>query len=257
MGSVLAELKSEREKRKVSLAQIAAETNISLYHLENLEEGRFGLLPGGMYNRAFLRAYCEALDLDAQDILDRFEEEVAAGKEQSSRPGKHVHRGKSVRISPIMIWSLMLLVSATGLFLNRKRITAAFAPYFSHEPVSIVRTTPPTPQPEAIPSLPQRPPPEPAPLPEPAGLRLEVTAREECWISVDHDGTRSLRKTLEPGEVQSFEAAERFSLILGNAGGVDLRINGKPARTLGTTGEVVKIEIDETSLRDLIAQETD
>ena len=221
MGSVLADLKSEREKRKISLAQIAAETNISLYHLENLEEGRFGFLPGGMYNRAFLRAYCEALDLNAQDILDRFEAEVAASQEKSSRPGRHVNHRKSARLSPIMIWSLMLLLSATGLFLNRKRITAAFAPYFSHEPVPIVRTAPiqpapPAPQPEAVPSLPQRPPPTP---PEAAGLRLEITASEECWISVDRDGTRALRKTLEPGEVQSFEAAERFSLILGNAGG--------------------------------------
>ena len=48
MGSVASDLKVERERRKITLAQIAAESRISRHFLESLEEGRFSELPGGL-----------------------------------------------------------------------------------------------------------------------------------------------------------------------------------------------------------------
>ena len=67
MNSLASELKAARERRNVVLSQIAEETRIGLRHLESLEEGRYSDLPGGIYNRAFIKAYCEFLNLDAQD----------------------------------------------------------------------------------------------------------------------------------------------------------------------------------------------
>ena len=85
-------------------------------------------------------------------------------------------------------------------------------------------------------------------------LSLEITATEECWISIDHDGTLAVRKLLEPGEVQSINAAERFVIRLGNAGGVTLKINGKPAKPLGKAGEVIDLLINKTNLPEYIDQ---
>ncbi len=85
-----------------------------------------------------------------------------------------------------------------------------------------------------------------------APLQLEIEATEKCWISVDRDGSPAVRKLLEAGEVQSFRADDRFYLIVGNAGGVHLKINGKPAKPLGKQGEVMKLLINEKNLPDLI-----
>ena len=59
---------------------------------------------------------------------------------------------------------------------------------------------------------------------------------------------------MDPGEVQRLYAAEQFFIIAGNAGGVQLKINGKPAKSLGKPGEVVKILINEKNLQDYLDQ---
>jgi hypothetical protein len=87
-----------------------------------------------------------------------------------------------------------------------------------------------------------------------SSLQLEVGVTEQCWVSVEQDGSRSFRKLMSPGEVQRLYAAEQFFIIVGNAGGVHLKINGKPARPLGKSGEVVKILINEKNLNDYLDQ---
>jgi cytoskeleton protein RodZ len=297
MGTVAAELKSEREKRKIPLSQIAAETRISLRHLESLEEGRFSDLPGGIYNRAFLKAYCETLNLDPREIMRRYEAELPPVPERSVKSRVHIpQQTSSIKISPFVIWGLMLLISAAGLFFSRKWITAIFSPYFSHSPATSVRyepaqPTPPTPAattapltvptpeaasepvfegrvlppqdtataaepPAAAPAPPAsaQTPAETAPPNSVSGIRLEISATEQCWVSVDRDGTPAIRKIMMPGEVQTFRPAEKFLIVLGNAGGVHLKLNGKPAKSLGKSGDVVKVLINEKSLQDMLAR---
>jgi cytoskeleton protein RodZ len=306
MGSVASELKSEREKRKITLAQIAAETRISLRYLESLEEGRFKDLPGGIYNRAFLRAYCETLKLDnLEEILKRYEGDLTPSSEKTVKSKIYLPpRPTSFHISPLLIWGIMLLFSATGLFFSRNWITTIFSPYFSHTPAAVVPYEPvqakpiPSPTAKAEPATESPAPPvsvppatsETSPAPaapslvtqpparEPAktaatevkivpptsppsatpsssqSLRLEIDATAVCWVSVDKDGSPVFRKTMQPGEIQLVGAGEKFQIILGNAGGVNIKINGKPARPLGRPGEVVKFTIDAGKLQELLEQ---
>jgi hypothetical protein len=79
---------------------------------------------------------------------------------------------------------------------------------------------------------------------------VEVT--EECWISIDSDGQTTVRRILAPGEEQTFGASEQFAITVGNAGGIRLKINGKPARRLGKSGDVVKVLINDRNLQDFI-----
>ncbi len=295
MGLAVESLKSEREKRKIPLAQIAKDTHISLHYLQCLEEGRYKELPGGMYNRAFLRAYCESLNLD-RETLKHFEGEVTpppekAPKSRAQYPGSNT----LFRSTPIIAWSLMLLISATGLFFSRKWIAAAFSPYFSQSPVPITQmeSSPVSkaslgPETSVMPAIPQEPivspdstdedslmdaiidSPPPAenalqplsleinPPPETEGgipsLSLEFEALDRCWISIDNDRGPVIRRLLEPGEAQAFSASEEFFIIVGNAGGIQLKINGKRAKPLGESGEVVRIRINEETLPEFLDQ---
>jgi hypothetical protein len=81
---------------------------------------------------------------------------------------------------------------------------------------------------------------------------VEVT--QQCWISIEQDGIRSFRKLMNPGDVQRLYAAEQFFIIAGNAGGLRLKINGRPAKALGKPGEVVKILINEKNIQDYLDQ---
>jgi cytoskeleton protein RodZ len=277
MGSLSLELKSEREKRRIPLSQIAADTRISLRHLESLEEGRYADLPGGMYNRAFLKAYCETLNLDCHSVIQKYEAELTPPSEKTPKAKVSLPQQKaSMLSSPVIAWSMMLLISATGLFFNRKWIATVFSPYFSGTQISArpdtgmkpspAPTEKPVSQVETLSAATNYVPPnseagvvdagltlhdESASLPT---LRLELEVTEKCWVSVDSDGGHVVKKLLQPGEAQSFDASEQFFVVLGNAGGVRLRINGQPAKPLGKQGEVVKVLINSKNLQDLINQ---
>src|SRR6476646_7442516 len=72
MNSFGARLKSAREQRGVSLRQIAGATRISMTALEALERDDFSRLPGGIFSRAFIRAYAIEVGLDPEATVAEF-----------------------------------------------------------------------------------------------------------------------------------------------------------------------------------------
>jgi cytoskeleton protein RodZ len=292
MQSVASELKSRRENLNISLAQVAEDTRISLRYLESLEAGRYADLPGGIYNRAFLRAYCERLKIDQREIIRRYEEEISALVEKAPRSKAHIPpQNPAQQPKPIFIWSAILLILVAVIFFNRSWFAAVFWPTFHSQaphirietpeqpsispPSSVVQPvqqpleqSPPTLQstPEASPQSPSNPladSAQTAASPS-AGkvdttissakqpLQLEIVGIEKCWISISRDGIPALRKEISPGEVQSLNATEKFFIIIGNAGGIRLKINGKSLKSAGHSGEVRKLLINEKTLPDLI-----
>ncbi len=67
-------LRRQREKQRVTLDQIAATTKVGASLFAGLEKGDCGRWPGGMYNRAFIRAYAAAIGLDPDDTAAEFAE---------------------------------------------------------------------------------------------------------------------------------------------------------------------------------------
>jgi transcriptional regulator with XRE-family HTH domain len=67
-----ARLRMERERRRITLASIAANTKIGLYLLEGLERGHVTRWPSGIFRRSFIRAYAEAIGLDPDDVAREF-----------------------------------------------------------------------------------------------------------------------------------------------------------------------------------------
>ncbi len=66
------EIRRARELREISLREISESTKISLRHLEAMERNDFAHLPGGAYNRGYVRAYCEYIGLDAESMVNAY-----------------------------------------------------------------------------------------------------------------------------------------------------------------------------------------
>lgn len=62
-------LKKEREKKKITLDQVAVSTKISVRMLRAIEEEKFDQLPGGIFNKGFVRAYARYLSLDEEKAV--------------------------------------------------------------------------------------------------------------------------------------------------------------------------------------------
>jgi hypothetical protein len=75
---------------------------------------------------------------------------------------------------------------------------------------------------------------------------LILKGLDKSWVLVTlDDGKSSSELDISQGDVRTFRAEKSFKLRIGNAGGVDLQLNGKPLGVLGTTGEVVEITLPE------------
>lgn len=74
-------LRQARERRGVSLRQIAASTKIAVVALEALERNDISKLPGGIFSRAFVKSYATEVGLDPEEtvkeFLDRFDQAAA------------------------------------------------------------------------------------------------------------------------------------------------------------------------------------
>ena len=77
MSDFGAKLRAARERRGVSLRQIADTTKISISALEALERDDPSRLPGGIFTRAFVRSYATEVGLDPEvtvrEFLERFD----------------------------------------------------------------------------------------------------------------------------------------------------------------------------------------
>jgi cytoskeletal protein RodZ len=99
MSSFGESLKRERELREISLREIADATKISIRYLEALEQNRFDVLPGGLFNKGFIRAYANFIGADGDALVDKYllvmaaRDLAATGTVDAGRPGPEgLHR---------------------------------------------------------------------------------------------------------------------------------------------------------------------
>ena len=67
-------LRRQRRHKNLSLTEIATTTKVGASHFAALERGDCSRWPGGVYNRAFIRAYAKAVGLDPDETAAEFAE---------------------------------------------------------------------------------------------------------------------------------------------------------------------------------------
>ncbi len=110
------ELRQERERRQITLEDMARVTRISVRHLQSLEADLFDELPGGVIRKGILRSYCQHLGLDAEHWIGRVAE---AGGLDDAEPdlaqfAENVHRARLESMPTIRHrwWGVALLALA-------------------------------------------------------------------------------------------------------------------------------------------------
>ncbi|HXK12186.1 MAG TPA: helix-turn-helix domain-containing protein [Vicinamibacteria bacterium] len=247
MGSFGENLRKERELRGVSLREIAEGTKISVRFLQALEEDRVGVLPGGLFPRAFVKQYALFLGLDVDKTVGDFV--VAHGEPPPERKAAPVGPARRLPVSLGHVFLAVVAVLAVALTLRRggderARQKAPAAPQAA--------------APAVLPSDRVYPAPTTAPASLATGesLVLTMTAQQDCWVEARADGETVVNRILAQGESQTLEARGEIVLSVGNAGGISIRVNDRPARPLGRSGEVRKnIVITPQSLPSLVQQD--
>jgi len=125
-------LKLEREKRKITLEQISVSTKIGTRMLQALEEDKFNQLPGGIFNKGFVRAYSRVVGLDEDQTVAEYlqasgdapsvQTEIAAQDDGAREDTENVRRLEAnadapTRQLPWGLFAAVLLVVALALSL--------------------------------------------------------------------------------------------------------------------------------------------
>ncbi|HWW85033.1 MAG TPA: helix-turn-helix transcriptional regulator [Vicinamibacterales bacterium] len=124
-------LRLERERRRVTLASVSAETKIGLGLLEGLERDDLSRWPNGIFRRAFIRAYAEAIGLDAEQtarsFLEQFPDpaEPGSARSRSSADGHRSSGGEGLRLT-LAATGLTTLESVPGVSARQRWAAAAW-----------------------------------------------------------------------------------------------------------------------------------
>ena len=280
MSSLGPYLRGLREAKGMSLDDIARSTRVGRRHLEALESDTFGELPAPVFVKGFIRAYCEFLDSSSEEALGLYRETTGepAAPHGPLRPllAPRPRRAGPLAISIILFVALgvSLFALRLGLQSSRKdtsmvstpakeearKATASVSASSVGKPGADAPGTPsaaPTPAAPAAsapaaalaPSSGPAAPSASAPAPsspsaaveaKPGNHHLIVRAIEPTWLRVQVDEGQVAEELLQTGAVREWNATRRFTLTVGNAGGVEIDLNGKRMPSLGAKGAVIQ-----------------
>jgi cytoskeleton protein RodZ len=262
-----ASFKKAREARNLTIEGIAAETRISTRFLLAIESEQFDVLPGGVFNRGFIRKYAECIGKDPEEALRTYERlsrpvEIDSRLESQDRPQK---KSSKPSVYYFAIAGLVIAVIAFYMLGHQRAlpvqpVSAAIPPSVSPAPVSE-----PVPAEQAelsaaadpgtiAPTLPMSRPVPPAvtrsisvpvaqPKPE-APVVVELEFQENSWFKLSADGEPVVNgEILSRGASRRYTANQSMSLSIGNAAGVTLRVNGQQVSSLGRNGQVRMLNI--------------
>jgi len=253
------EFRSAREARGLSLSDVAERLHIRSVYLAAIEDEDWHVIGAPVYVRGFMRTYARFLGLDPEAAVARFSATVPAGTPAAStpRPTPAAEKRAAAEQSSPSLAAILAIVVAIAVvlfvgyeFYQYKAAPGGSTPVADASGVPAAAAAPAVaddsaPTPAAADATPEDtsglPPPIAAAATRKAavkhGLSLRIT--ETSWLRVAVDGNVVLEGTLPAGTTKSF-SGKAAVVRVGNAGGVQIAVNGKSVGSLGASGDVVE-----------------
>ena len=123
-SSIGEQLRIAREERGIPLREISDQTRISIHYLEAIETDDYKRLPGGIFNRSFVKAYARYVGYDEKDAVEAYtrymRDQGDSGEEVASTPyHSKVYTDTPATRSPVLtvLLAIVILAILTGVAL--------------------------------------------------------------------------------------------------------------------------------------------
>ncbi|WP_298192122.1 RodZ domain-containing protein [Novosphingobium sp.] len=248
-ASVSLRLAAARQALGLSVAEVALRTRVTLRHIEALEAGDYGAMPGRPYAIGFAKAYARAVGLPDTEIADAVRAELQGNAPRvEPRMLNQFEVGDPAKTpSRLVGWLALLLVGAIlalgGVFWRSYYAPAVALPSLVREPEQLPVGTPPTKvaAPQAVASR----------VPE-NGPVIFTALEEGIWVKFyDGQGKQLMQKQLAKGESYTVPAdAAEPRLWTGRPDALSITIGGQAIPRLSDAEKVIKdVAVDAASLR--------
>lgn len=260
MNSIGEKLREERLRLGFSIEQISETTKINPSLLEAIEANELERLPGAFFTRSFIRQYAHALGIDAAELEPELER-IAAAEDALTRESEFereaisvppvdsgIGRSRTPRSLGALATFVLILAACSGLYILWQRSRQAPPPETAAAPQ--IQQVHAEPGPAVTPAVeqPQAPAPPPA-EPQLSPVKVQIRARAPSWVRLAADGHLVFSGTLQTDETRAVEAQQLIELRTGNAAGLEVIWNGKPAGPLGAEGQVRNAEFTPSGFR--------
>ncbi len=241
LGALIAK---SRTDARLSIEDLAKLTNIPATLLRDMENDNFKKCGGETYARGHLRNMAAKLGVEERIFLDLFETEVTA----PAKPIRVLLNENNVTMpyqEPKRIsWKILAAGSAAVLILFAGA-QIFFLDSENANEADIVLATSATPSSSAAESAAtsSAPPSSTETAEEIGGVNVELVAsRGTTWLyATNENGEVLFSGQVRQGATKTFNAAKQVNLRVGNAGGVDISVNGKDVGSVGANREVVNL----------------
>ncbi|MEU6934883.1 helix-turn-helix domain-containing protein [Streptomyces sp. NPDC046385] len=240
-------LQQARVAAGLTVEEVSASTRVRVPIVHAIEEDDFSRCGGDVYARGHIRTLARAVGLDPAPLIEQYDAEH--GGRPAPTPAAPLFEAERIRPEPrrpnwtaAMVAAIVAVVGFVGFTMfngNDVRGNGAVAEG-------------PAPAPKASTSAKPKPV-KPAPKPAPSESAIaavpqdKVTVKltavdDKSWISAKaHDGKLLFDGLLLAGESKTFQDDERVDLILGNAGPIELYVNGKKVQDTFESGQVERL----------------
>ncbi|MEO6913159.1 MAG: RodZ domain-containing protein [Candidatus Baltobacteraceae bacterium] len=251
MSALGERFRAAREARGLSLSDVSEQIRIRSVYLLAIEDENWATIGAPVYIRGFLRTYARFLGLDPEEAVSDFNAAAPSGAVGTPPNGTSYAPpiGERRGLSPLIWVASAIAIVLIGFVvynfftLGRPSIT------LSQVTASPLVTGQPSPSPPVANVQPtgSEPCPSPAELGSPCpttqpllgaqtlGVRLSAAS----WMRITVDGNVSMEGTFPAGTSKTFRG--KVALVrVGNAGGVEILVDGKSVGKLGPSGDVIE-----------------
>lgn len=249
------QLRLAREARGITLREISEQTRISTRYLEAIESDDYKRLPGGIFNKSFIKAYAKYIGFDEKEALEAY---ARTARDQGTSPDDVVSTPYQPRVytdgnsrSPLVTLLLTVLIlailslgviAALHWYQKRERVASddgGTTTQTSGQPAQTVpvnASTAPNTNAAALGATTNA----------ASAFTVQIKARgESVWTKAKVDDGASSELMLQAEETKEFKPAQRVSILFyrGKLNALEVSINNHPAKVTpeprGNLAEIV------------------
>ncbi|MEU1281770.1 helix-turn-helix domain-containing protein [Streptomyces sp. NPDC005805] len=226
-------LRQARVGAGLTVEEVSASTRVRIPLVHGIEDDDFSRCGGDVYARGHIRMLARAVGLDPEPLVEQFDAEH--GGRPSPTPAAPLFEAERIRPerrrpnwTAAMVAAIVVVVGFAGFTLVSGGNDEGGGREVADGPAPEA-----TPTPSKAPVKPADPKPDPSDSAIAAVPKDKVTVKlsvtdDKSWISAhSHNGKLLFDGTLFKGQSKIFQDDERVDLILGNAGAIELFVNGK------------------------------
>jgi len=235
LGEVLS---SARASSRLSLDDLASLTSIRAGLLSEMEKNNFSDCGGDIYARGHLRNIAPKIGLDANQLIDLYNEEHSAESRSinemlaENNVARVPHEKKSIswKVPAAFSIAIILVLAIAQIVITNVN---------SENPIKPLATATATPEPSASAVATEAASPTTSPVG--GGVTMSITAaRGNSLIDIVVDGQHVAKGSIFQGESKSFEATTSISIYFSNPAGLDVTVNGELLAPLGGQNQEVR-----------------